>query len=873
MIRAEYLRFLQTLNHSSTQVEVRKIANLMLDHLDELVSLTSYQAQRIKKIVSLAQTNWKTLSTDIQPLSENNEQQLTKISQLKSISIGPFRGFAREEVFDLESRLVLIYGPNGTGKSSFCEALEHSLLGNVIEAESKRFRDQDEYLKNAYVNKFSPPKITAKDDQGNEIEVTSNEALYRFCFVEKNRIDNFSRIAAQVPAKQTELISTLFGLESFTEFVRNFTAEIDEKYIDLIGKKATELVKKRQELSGAEKQIETNTAELLAISTEEQQLAIKYQQGLTFSQMVFELDGSEEIPGVIRQLETELLQPNSAKNNLTTAALEELSNNISNNITQLEGKQQELTAASQQLSFKQLYEAISQVQQSSPEECPACKTPLNQVTVNPYTHAGEELQNLQQLALTQLTAQKLEQNVKQLLLNLSQIINTCLRAHSKNNPLQPYQLDDSTQPNLAWWNSLFHNSSGGPSPLQHLVSQVKQLEDEDKKIAQVEQMRTAKQVKLDQLRDFSRQITILQTRRQMASTAVTSAKQSIQDFDTENLQLIADVEAEKSLILENQAIVSAYASFVIKLNAYCNNLPAQLVTDLGETIVSLYNAFNRNDSPSELLANVKLPLVQNQRLEIAFKTEPSKFYDALHILSEGHIRCLGLAILLSKNLKEKVPLLIFDDPVNAIDDDHRESIRKTIFEDQYFATKQVLLTCHGEEFFKDIHNLLPAEEAGQVKSLIFLPRQDELHIRVDFSCTPRNYILAARRHINRNEIRDALSKSRQALESLTKEKIWKYVRKHGDGILALNLRSAKAPLELRNLAEQLKSKIGKGNFGDPNKDSVFIPLNALLGANGDSREWRYLNKGTHDENDRSEFDRCTVEAIVSNLEHLDAALT
>jgi DNA sulfur modification protein DndD len=77
--------------------------------------------------------------------------------------------------------------------------------------------------------------------------------------------------------------------------------------------------------------------------------------------MVFELDGSEEIPGAIRQLETELLQPKSAKNNLTTAAFEELSNNISINITQLEGKQQELTAASLQLSFKQLYEAISQV--------------------------------------------------------------------------------------------------------------------------------------------------------------------------------------------------------------------------------------------------------------------------------------------------------------------------------------------------------------------------------------------------------------------------------------------------------------------------------------------------------------------------------
>ncbi|MGF3860388.1 AAA family ATPase [Salmonella enterica] len=39
---------------------------------------------------------------------------------------------------------MLIYGPNGTGKSSFCEALEYTLLGNVAEAESKRFRNQNE---------------------------------------------------------------------------------------------------------------------------------------------------------------------------------------------------------------------------------------------------------------------------------------------------------------------------------------------------------------------------------------------------------------------------------------------------------------------------------------------------------------------------------------------------------------------------------------------------------------------------------------------------------------------------------------------------------------------------------------------------------
>lgn len=86
------------------------------------------------------------------------------------------------------------------------------------------------------------------------------------------------------------------------------------------------------------------------------------------------------------------------------------------------------------------------------------------------------------------------------------------------------------------------------------------------------------------------------------------------------------------------------------------------------------------------------------------------------------------------------------------------------------------------------------------------------------------------------------------------------------------MRSAKAPIELRNLADQLRSKISSGSFNDPNKNVIFTPLDALLGSNGESREWRYLNRGTHEENDRAEFDRLTVAAIISNLENLDAAL-
>tara|TARA_Y100001968_G_scaffold329870_1_gene380242 strand:+ start:1063 stop:1638 length:576 start_codon:yes stop_codon:yes gene_type:complete len=180
MIESEYLRFLRTLDSDEVLPGVRKLANLVLANLDELASLGTYQGQRVKKMVALAQGNWDALSIDIQSLPEMTAEKTSPITQIKSMAVGPFRGFSRQEIFDLESRLVLIYGPNGTGKSSFCEALEYSLLGNVAEAESKRFRDQGDYLKNAHVNRFATPVVIGLNEQGDEVEVEANEELFRF---------------------------------------------------------------------------------------------------------------------------------------------------------------------------------------------------------------------------------------------------------------------------------------------------------------------------------------------------------------------------------------------------------------------------------------------------------------------------------------------------------------------------------------------------------------------------------------------------------------------------------------------------------------------------------------------------------------------
>jgi hypothetical protein len=589
--------------------------------------------------------------------------------------------------------------------------------------------------------------------------------------------------------------------------------------------------------------------------------------------MDFEINGSDEGIGLIMQLEKELAEPIGTKSNLTVNNLQSLIRDIEAEIHKLNIKQQELADASQHISYKQLYDAVVQIKESNADHCPACQTPLSQTTVNPFEHAKTELEKLKHLGELQEAITKLDRRISDLFTRLSQIINTCCTMGSDKNALLPFKTADGGVATINWWEFLCKQSSDKLTPLHHIEGQVRKLEDSDNEINRAIEKRTEKQGALKLLRNFSEDIIKVKTRKETANNSMKNAVEAKEKFDTDNASLIEEVEVEKAHVAQNQRIAVAYTIFVQRLNGFKDDLPSRLVADLGETIVQLYNAFNQHDAEHEQLAIVRLPLRQNQRLEISFKRNPESFFDALHILSEGHIRCLGLAILSAKNIKEGCPLLIFDDPVNAIDDDHRESIRRALFEDKYFVDKQIILACHGEEFFKDIQNLLTAEKARQSIMVSFLPKNDERHLCIDQNCSPRNYVLASRTHLHKSEIRYALDEARKALESLMKDKVWRYVNRFGDGNLSIKLRSPKSPIELRNLTEQLKAKISKQDFSDPQKSIVLEPIEFLLGMNGESREWRYLNKGTHEESDRAEFERPTVDAIITALEKLDIALS
>jgi hypothetical protein len=699
--------------------------------------------------------------------------------------------------------------------------------------------------------------------------------MYRFCFVEKNRIDDFSRIAAKAPAQQSKLIGTLFGLESFDEFVKGFSNELDSKYIDISGQKAIKLKEKRINLSADEIMLKSAGKDLGELTISENKTASEFMPSMNYSDFVAYL-GTPEKPGRIQKLEQLTEQTLPTKKGLNLKSLNEVDVSLKVSHEKIIGFEKELETKRSQISFRNLYQAVKALHSENPAVCPACCTTLQNTSQDPYSRAECGLQELEHLSNIEQNLNDEKEAHRKSLCILYQLIKSAFNFEQFNseNKLSIIKNDLPDSDNALtseWWMSLKQRAENETSTWQEVEKIIKIIEKHDNDIEENENERKAHLDELKRLRSYREAVVRHDEARKKKIEVIENAKTNIEHFEAENKDLIDSAESEKPIIEINKIITDAYRVFIENLNTYRKVLPSQLIADLADKVKLLYNGFNRSDPTGDLLAEIRLPLASGSKIEIAFCSNPSLFFDALHVLSEGHIRCLGLSILLAKNIKQRCPLLIFDDPVNAIDDDHREVIRKTIFEDGLFSDTQILLTCHGEEFFKDVQNLLGAERSKETKTFSFIPHAGDNLIQVDSSPSSRNYVVAARERFNKSEIRESLANARRALECLAYD-TWKFIAKHGDGNLSLKFRESKGKPELRNLVEQLINKVNKTEFVHKHKVLIFSALSSLSGIDGNSREWRYLNKGTHEEEDRSEFDRSTVKTIVESLESLDAVL-
>lgn len=530
----------------------------------------------------------------------------------------------------------------------------------------------------------------------------------------------------------------------------------------------------------------------------------------------------------------------------------------------------QLAARAGDVSYAKLYEAVLALANGA-TACPACGTGLAAVAQDPFAKARAGLGQLAQLAVLQQRESDLRTELNEAVRTLWDEMRRVVAAAANTCPGELQEAGLPLLPPASAGNWLGAWVDGERHAWNGLLRIAGIIEGFDAQAREVHVHRAALAQERDRLDQHRLEVERLRTLRATDDQGLAAARQTVAHFDEANRELIQAVMQEVPIVAHHHRIKAAYEGFLPQIQSYVSALPGVLLQGLGEQARNLYNAFNRGDPPGDLLHALWLPVAENGKIEVEFACEPGVRYDALIIFSEGHIKCLGLAILLAKNIEQGCPVVIFDDVVNAIDDEHRDGIWRTFFEDGLLDRKQIILTSHAEEFLHRIQQELGARRAAAIKRYKFLPHYGEHELRVDSDPPAKNYVLLAQQALANDEKREALRQARPALESLT-DRIWVWLGRRADGRIELKLGGPRSPWELNNKCSKLRSAVARITGQYPGATDVVTTLDRLLGVGVGNIEWGYLNSGVHDSQRDHEFDRATVRTTVESVTALDAAL-
>ncbi len=130
----------------------------------------------------------------------------------------------------------------------------------------------------------------------------------------------------------------------------------------------------------------------------------------------------------------------------------------------------------------------------------------------------------------------------------------------------------------------------------------------------------------------------------------------IKEFEKNNSEILDKIAKEKAEINFNTKMVKSYEKIREMMVKYKDKLPLDLANNLSEKVTDYYNFMNHDDADFEKVEKFTLPKAVNEKINIKLKDGIET--DALQVLSEGHIKILGLSILLSKTNHENINFMI-----------------------------------------------------------------------------------------------------------------------------------------------------------------------------------------------------------------------
>ena len=730
---------------------------------NRIISWINIQSLDVNIDVSLLQSDIDSWFSWFESLQNNHDTLPLDI--IESIQIKNFRWFLqywendlwclfdfKKENHDIYKNIIL-YAPNGSWKSSFCEALEYILTWDIKERH-KRWQSINDYLDN------KEPEIIINDNPSLVIS-DFNKEKYKKCFIEKNRITEFSVFSKESNEDKRKLISNLLWLDDLKDFYHKFHLSADTfrnniNFLDQEKEKLKAFITQHQNIIS---KIEIKNKE------EQESLRILIELGVADDKSI-KIRPLEDIEKKIQEIsiQDKLKDQNGFERIKINSDLKK----IQNEITDFQKRKQE---KSKEINFAKLYESILFSKQFWDGNCPACDTPIDKTVNNPFEKAEQSIKEIANLWKIDEEIGRLE---KELIKKKSEYDNRITVCKDNISFLKEVwkiiELKDD------FWN----------------IDEYVELLSITKK----EWLKEDKQ-KLIDLRD---KISFQFENYKSIVKSINALESEIIDY-SKNLKLLTEANLiEEKQNLFRQIIWNTYPLLLSNLTDFYNELTIQEVETLKESITQYYKLINNHDSDCEIIDSIEI-VVQNDDIEI-YITKGEERENALCRLSEWHLRALWLSIRRAYMKKYNVPFMLFDDVVNAIDSDHRSNIIDLLSNDEFLSTRQLIITTHDRLMWERYCNVI---SESNLKSFILKYNTELWGVYYeDYTLNYENKINLA---ISKYDIRQSLIYIRIRFESV----IFNYLKKKGAEIKG-TLRKDSIKLNIYPSLESLYDLFASSNY-------------------------------------------------------------
>jgi exonuclease SbcC len=256
---------------------------------DKIVNPGMCSAERLVDELIVGVEQLPSLKTTF--IFDHYKQAETKnIARIKNLSIEAFRAYKKRQEFDLGADVIVLYGPNGLGKTSFFDAIDYACTGRIGRFSQGR-NNQKEFMKLArHLDASDKEGLVSMqiNKKGDDFLISRNIADWSYAQIDKDRVDRASLIQFLTSAEWSSKKPRVDKLEALFRATHLFS-QTDPELLSTFDQNSTlsnEIVSRMLALDDysaalkkvseakieLEKKHKQNQSELLSLNTEENEV-------------------------------------------------------------------------------------------------------------------------------------------------------------------------------------------------------------------------------------------------------------------------------------------------------------------------------------------------------------------------------------------------------------------------------------------------------------------------------------------------------------------------------------------------------------------------------------------------------------------------